>query len=548
MSISSADTQGSQQLSHNAHGSFETRSVDTDDPVQRAIEGLTELAEKSVSTGGTNQTPGAGRIEGAIALYGLMEEGEMQTPEELRERMKESGNELLEGLAEDSEWIAELDAAGHGGKQNGVVSRDAVGDYLQSVHQRVENILDGELTDGDYEDLKSLAAQDAAAGQEILGELSKSQREDLSHSLADDPELLRDRALLELKPAAYDQEAAEERARELIPETDSALRREVTGILNGSLTGSDYTALKEIFARDSALGEKLLEEIAPLQPALAERLGKDLEMRREGESWSAGFKSLLGASLGASRKLLQINPERAQQVSARLENQRQEAEGVWETIGHITGSPVEYEAQWGLPPGTVQPFVEEAEMHDDQLDGLLNQLFHANMALNQAAETNAANLDEYFHSALEASAALSGYMEEHVQPFMQRLNDAEFAALNEAEFVALNQPGTPEQTEGPRPTPPGESECSDSSGAGPGSCSAQDEAGPSDLTLIHVPLVLPNGETQDFYVHDQAELESELTGNAAFIAYANEYLPGWDMVGFAAFCARLLLMGKQLPK
>ena len=58
----------------------------------------------------------------------------------------------------------------------------------------------------------------------------------------------------------------------------------------------------------------------------------------------------------------------------------------------------------------------------------------------------------------------------------------------------------------------------------------------------------PGGDTQDFYVHDQAELGSELTGNAAFRAYSNAYYAGWDLVGVAALFARLLLAGRDLPK
>jgi hypothetical protein len=536
MSISTADFPNSPQPTESTTGAYATRSFDTDDPVQRAMAGLTELAAKGGGASGTEPARGAGRIEGSIALYGLMEEGEMRTPEELRERMKESGDGLLEQLAEDAEWIAELDAAGPGGKQNGVVSRDAVGNYLQSVYQRVENILDGDLTVGDYDDLKSLQAQDAATGQGVLGELSDSQREDLSHRIAADPALLREWDDIALQASADDYEAALEQARDLVPSGDSDLQGDVAGILYGSLTERNYQDLKDLFANEPEVGAKVLETIAPLQGELAERLGGDKRVRWEREDQPDGFKALLSASLGASRKLL-VNPEEAEQLSERLEEQREEAEGVYETFLDIAVTPDQYEQDMGLPPGTVQPFVEEAQVHADQLDELCAELFTADMELLEAADTNAANLDEYFNSALGASAALSSYMEEHAQPFMQSLNDAE--------FVALNQPGTPEQTNEPEPA---SSECPPQGEADSGSCSAQDEAGPSGIGAHHVQWAPESGNTQEFYFDNQAELESELTGNAEFIAYANEYLPGWDMVGFAAFCARLLLMGKQLPK
>jgi hypothetical protein len=537
MNISKADFPNSPQPTENTTGAYATRSVDTDDPVQGAIERLTEWAEKGGGASGTESARGAGRIEGAIALYGLMEEGEVRSVEELRERMRESGNDLLEGLAEDAEWIAELDAAGHGGKQNGVVSREAVGDYLQSIHQRVENILDGELTDGDYEDLKALNAQAPETGQGVLGELSYSQREDLSHRIAADPELLGERDDLTLQASAYDYEAALEQARELAPSGDSDLQGDVAGILYGSLTERNYQDLKDLFAKDPEVGAKVLEIIAPLQEELAERLGGDKRLRWDAEDQPEGFKALLSASLGASRQLLDdqggrgwhrpYTPDNVAQLQSRVEQFLEESEPMIQQLQQIAAGP---EAFLQEDPGEPQPevvagVVDAFQGHAAQIlstwNEALDALMDAEMEMNLAQagdEFSAAPIDpeESYKEYATAYASIMGLWEdrESISSVMGL-----FENFNAALLDALG-----------------------------GASSPQNEAGPSDLTLIHVPLVLPNGETQDFYVHEQEELESELRDNAAFRAWASEYHAGWSLVGLAAHVARLLLEGRGLPR
>jgi len=101
---------------------------------------------------------------------------------------------------------------------------------------RVKNILNGELTEAEYDDLTVLAAEDAALGKGILGKLTRGQRADPSLRIAEDPELIEESTLVSVRPIMYNFEEAKARARELAPDADAKLQEAIAHILHDSFT------------------------------------------------------------------------------------------------------------------------------------------------------------------------------------------------------------------------------------------------------------------------------------------------------------------------
>jgi hypothetical protein len=226
--------------------------------IETAISGLTSIVEAGRSAADTERSPGANYIRGAMYLYASMKENETLSIEELKERLRLSEDQLIRDFADDSLFLGKMDVsvAGHGA--DGKVSKSDVGNFLVDAYGRVNNILNGELTEADYNDLTVLAAEDAALGQGILGKLTTEQRQDLSERIAEDPQLVAtwiigSRGFHTVCDSLRDFEKAKASARELAPDADAERQNAIAHILYDSVTSDDYNALNStVFVKELA--------------------------------------------------------------------------------------------------------------------------------------------------------------------------------------------------------------------------------------------------------------------------------------------------------
>ena len=495
--------------------SVQTFSGESEDPIETAISGLTSLVDAGRSAADTGRSPAANYIQGAMDLYASMEETEALSLEELKERLRLSEDPLIRDLADDSVFLGKMDVAGTGPETDGKVSKSAVGDFLMNAYERVSNILNNELTEGDYDDLRVLAAEDAALGQGILGELTRDQREDLSHRIAEDPELIEENTLVLVGPSGYNFEEARARARELAPDADAELQKEIAHILYGSVSSVDYTALKKLFAEDPSLGARVLEEIAPQQAQISERLSRDSELRKNPEDWSEGYRSLMGNALPASRQLLMTRPPVTPEDVGTLKNamlhELRQMRPLMATLKEIirTGDT---ENHPDLPASSVEHVAAAVDLHDD-FRVLFDAALNAGIALENAVRNG---LPEEIRNAFDTLQQALGDLQAKVNgpaaAFMDSVAETRRAAGQQAP---------------PSPDP--------------------DQAGPSGLRRIDW---TPDGGVTRvaFLAQSQSELEQELVEDSTFREFVALEWPGWALGTVAAHLAYQLWNGKGLPR
>ena len=517
MSITSTSSFApSQAASASQSSSGQTFSEESDKPedsIDTAISGLTSLVEAGRSAAGAGRSPAANYIQGAMDLYASMEENETLSIEELKEQLRLSEDPLIRDLADDSVFLAEMDATGFEVEPDGKVSKSDVGNFLVDAYRRVKNILDGKLTEGDYGDLTVLAAEDASLGQGILGELTGKQRRDLSHWIAADPELIKERALVPLPPSAYNPEEAYARARELAPDAGAERQKVIANILYSSVTQTDYTALKKLFAEDPSLGARVLEEIAPQQAQISKHLSSDLELRKNPEDWSEGFRSLMGDALPASRKLLAfvrpwVTQEQIDEVLGALDETIANADVAIAYLNQIVENPREVEQEEGMPEGTLDTLRENASEIRLELERLRREARDARSAIQGA--NNSVDDRNAVHTGVEAYHALRDHIENRVRAVYMTVG-------------VLRETSKPEN----QPDP--------------------DEAGPSGLRPIE--WTPDDGVTRVvFSAQSQSEVEQELLLSRTFRDWAALSMPGWSIAGVAAFIGRHLWNGERTPR
>jgi hypothetical protein len=487
-------------------------------PALEAIEGLTRLVSQMPEAGPGGSSPGLERIRGALELYAMLGDGSVAL-EPMVERLVESEDPLLRGLGGDADFLALLDAKGAGGSPNGVISKEAVGEFLRDAWQDARDVVEGSLDAGDYEKLKQLSLLDSGLGAALLDGLSSEQCADLSGHVGGDRELLEEAPFVQTRPWAYDAGGAVRRAEELSPD-DVGQREQIQHILYDSLTGEDYENLKAIFSRDPALGAKILEDLHQTQGRLAKRVAEDSELQKPSEQWSDGFSALMNATLPASRRSLRSEapPPSMQDARWRLEalgEERSRAQAILDELEVIAHHPGQAEVLFGYPQGTFEPFQEQAQYLHGQLDHLLNgsggltgagaSLTHSMLIAAQSglgaegagASMTGALLGSYYQAG-DAMRSLQYLINHTIEPFLESLNQAP-------------QP----QTVGPP-----SSEGAGGSGLVPISWSAG-----------------PGHETQHFAVANAHDLMGELAVNPQFEAWAEAEWQGLDLMQVAMVMA-----------
>jgi hypothetical protein len=259
------------------------------------------------------------------------------------------------------------------------------------------------------------------------------------------------------------------------------------------------------------LGARVLEEIAPQQADISEHLSGDLELRKNPEDWSEGFRSLMGNALPASRKLLWAKPPISEEDVLTLTNAmylRLDAiSSLVDTVFEISVNTREYERRADLPQGSLEFLVDDALEVNLDLDLLISAVSDAASVLREASQNGMGDdVRAAFDTAQQAYGSL-----------LAQIDGPTAALLDSVAEIRRARSADP------------------------------DQAGPSGVRRIDWS---PDGGVTwvGFSAQSQSELRQELQENPTFREWADLAWAGWALGSAAAFIAYELWNGKRIPK